>query len=248
MRLSDEQIRDRARRWAEAEDSLTMLGLLPLGPYRDLLTGVVIGEADMPERYPEGVSERKLGLFAVACCRRVWPHFRDDRCRQAVELAERYLEGLATSEEMRAVCAAVRPLATSYDDDGAACAAAHLADVPWGKLGAQEVAEAAAWAPHADTTFDQEVFDRDWRAQAELLREVFGNPFREVRFDPAWRTPESVGLAEEVYRRRWFEGLPALAESLEQAGCDNAEVLRHCRRQGGHVRGCWAVDLLLGKE
>jgi hypothetical protein len=243
MRLSEEQIRERAGRWEELDGSLDMIGLLPAGPLHVSLTGFV-SEAHMPERYPEGVSERKIGLFALACCRRIWPHFRDQRCRHAVEVAERYLEGQATREEMSAAYEAVRPLATCYDDDGPACAAAHLADVPWGKAGAQEVAEAAAWyAPSVATAFDEEML-----AQAALLREVFGNPFREIVFDPAWRTPQVKALAEHIYQSQEFARLPELAELLEHAGCRQARLLEHCGRPGGHVRGCWALDLVLDKQ
>jgi hypothetical protein len=242
MRLSDEQVRDRAGRWEALEGSLDLIGLLPAGPLRVPLTGFT-SEAEMPERYPEGVSERKIGLFAVACCRRIWPSFRDPRCRQAVEVAERYLEGKATPEEMKAAHEAVRPLATGYDDDGPACAATALTEAPWGIAGAQEVAEAAAWyAPDVDTAFGEEMC-----AQAALLREVFGNPYREVRFDAAWRSAEVKKLAEEVYQSQEFGRLPELAELLGRAGCDEPEVLGHCRRGGGHVRGCWVIDLVLDR-
>ncbi len=243
MRWSEEQIRDRARQWETADRSLTLIDLLPSGPRRSPLTGAIVGEAEWPEHYPNGVSERKIGLFAVACCRHIWPYFRDPRCHQAIEMAERYLEGRATRQDMRAALEAVRPLATGYDDDGPACAAAHLADVPWGKLGAQEVAEAAAWyAPSQDTAFQDEL-----QAQAKILREVFGNPFRVVHFDPAWQTAEVKRLAEDIYNSQEFERLSKLADILEQVGCQEAELLEHCRRRGCHVRGCWGLDCVRGK-
>jgi hypothetical protein len=83
--------------------------------------------------------------------------------------------------------------------------------------------------------------------QAELLRDVFGNPFRPVVFDPSWRTEAVVGLARGMYESRDFGPMPALADALEVAGCADAAVLMHCRGPGPHVRGCWVVDLVLGK-
>src|SRR5205085_12433942 len=81
--------------------------------------------------------------------------------------------------------------------------------------------------------------------QAALLRDIVGNPFRPVALDPAWRTAAVVGLAEAIYAGRAFDRLPILADALEDAGCDNPDVLAHCRGPGPHVRGCWVVDLIL---
>ncbi len=83
--------------------------------------------------------------------------------------------------------------------------------------------------------------------QANLLRDIFGNPFHPVALDPAWRTEAVVALARAVYDDRAFDRLPVLADALEDAGCADADVLAHCRGDGPHVRGCWVVDLILGK-
>lgn len=80
-----------------------------------------------------------------------------------------------------------------------------------------------------------------------ILHEVVGNPFHPVAFDPAWRTDAVVGLARTIYECRAFDWLPVLADALEDAGCADAAVLAHCRGPGPHVRGCWVVDLVLGK-
>jgi hypothetical protein len=84
--------------------------------------------------------------------------------------------------------------------------------------------------------------------QADLLRDIFGNPFRPVAFDADWRTPPAVGLARSMYETREFGAMPILADALEEAGCDNPDILTHCREPGQHVRGCWVVDLVLGKS
>jgi hypothetical protein len=80
------------------------------------------------------------------------------------------------------------------------------------------------------------------------LRDIFGNPFRPVVYDPEWRTPTVLALARQMYDSREFSAMPILADALQDAGCDHAEILDHCRGPGPHVRGCWVVDLILGKE
>jgi hypothetical protein len=107
---------------------------------------------------------------------------------------------------------------------------------PHSARGAQEPQERAA--------------KRERQAQAALLRDLFGPlPFREVRIDLAWLTPSVLSLARRAYDERDFSALPVLADALAAAGCDNEDLLRHCRERGfPHCRGCWAVDLLLGKE
>jgi hypothetical protein len=82
---------------------------------------------------------------------------------------------------------------------------------------------------------------------AHHIRDIFGNPFRPVTFLPEWRTDTAVSLARTMYESRDFSAMPILADALQDAGCDNADVLDHCRGPGPHVRGCWVVDLLLGK-
>ena len=83
---------------------------------------------------------------------------------------------------------------------------------------------------------------------AQYVRDIFGNPFRPTLFDPAWRTTDVLLLAGGIYAERAFDRMPILADSLQDAGCDRDDILSHCRGDGPHVRGCWVVDLLLGKE
>jgi hypothetical protein len=84
-----------------------------------------------------------------------------------------------------------------------------------------------------------------------LVREIIGNPFRHIGVSSVWLTwNESTisRMAQGIYDDRAFDLLPILADALEDAGCDNADILNHCRQPGEHARGCWVVDLLLGKE
>lgn len=134
------------------------------------------------------------------------------------------------------------------DDDslpyGAAFAAYNVA-LPVGWWGGAP----AFVAPHqivCEVTSNRE-FERE--AQCLLIRDIFGNPFRPV--DAAWlkrRQGKVPKIAQRIYDARAFADLPILADALEEAGCTNAELLAHCRHPGPHVRGCWAVDLILGKS
>ena len=82
-----------------------------------------------------------------------------------------------------------------------------------------------------------------------LLRDVFGNPFRPVAFDAAWLTSTVTALARGMYDSRDFGAMPILADALQDAGCTSDDILGHCRdAHATHVRGCWVVDLVLGKE
>jgi hypothetical protein len=84
-----------------------------------------------------------------------------------------------------------------------------------------------------------------------ILLDIFGNPFRPVAVEPHWLTWNNAtvpAIARHVYDDRAFHDLPLLADAVEDAGCANADLLEHCRGPGPHVRGCWAVDLLLGNS
>ena len=85
-------------------------------------------------------------------------------------------------------------------------------------------------------------------AQCALIRDIFGNPFRPVAFDPAWRTDTAVAIARQMYDAREFGAMPILADALQDAGCEDEQILNHCRDANSvHVRGCWVCDLVLGK-
>jgi hypothetical protein len=92
------------------------------------------------------------------------------------------------------------------------------------------------------------IYGRELRHLSCVVRDVFGNPFRSSSVDPAWLTADVIGLAEAIYKDRSFDRMPELADALEGSGCTDAEILGHCRGPAEHVRGCWVVDLLLGKS
>ncbi|HEX3148247.1 MAG TPA: hypothetical protein VHR66_09185 [Gemmataceae bacterium] len=112
------------------------------------------------------------------------------------------------------------------------------------------VTEAVIRSKHPDgyTELDKSIVEEEKLAQVLLVRDLFANPFRPVAFDPRWRTSDSVGVARGIYQHRAFDRMPILADALMDAGCDDTAILDHCRGLGPHVRGCWVVDLVLGKE
>jgi hypothetical protein len=136
-----------------------------------------------------------------------------------------------------AACYAVNALVVAEDD----ASLAQLLGVRWRFLHPRFVAEAGL--PVVGTRWYTELL-----AQCDLVRDLFGNPFRPVTSNPVWLTSTVTSLAAGIYHERAFDRLPVLADALEEAGCTNADILNHCRRPGEHVRGCWLVDLLLGKE
>jgi hypothetical protein len=81
-----------------------------------------------------------------------------------------------------------------------------------------------------------------------LLDDVLGNLTRPIPLQPTWRTSTTLALAESMYAARDFAAMLILADALEEAGCDHPNILAHCRGPGPHVRGCWVVDLVLGKS
>jgi hypothetical protein len=113
-----------------------------------------------------------------------------------------------------------------------------------GSTSAVRCAFAAASRPDWDAGYITEE-----RKQVILARDIFGNPFRPLTFDPDWRTSTAVAVAKQMYDSRDFSAMPILADALQDAGCENDDVLTHCRDANGvHVRGCWVVDLALGKS
>ena len=99
-----------------------------------------------------------------------------------------------------------------------------------------------------DTEKHMRLVEEEASRQVDLLRDIFGNPFRPVAFDPAWRTDTALILARQMYESRDFSLMPILADALQDADCESDDMLNHCRSDGPHVRGCWVVDLVLGKQ
>lgn len=198
------------------------------------------------------VSERKLRLFAVACCRRVEHLFSDLRSRAAIEAAEKVADKLVVAIDDLARCyrdasdAAARLPAPS--SEFAAARAAADAIRYYHPKGVGMLARAAIAAAAAGVTAAVGNQVRERVEQSSLLRDVLGNPSRPVTADPSWLTSTVTAIARGMYESRDFSAMPILADALQDAGCDNDDVLSHCRGTGPHVRGCWVIDLLTGRK
>jgi hypothetical protein len=176
----------------------------------------------------------------------------DERSRRAIEATEEYADGQISKDELSAAqgkagCA-LRTF-TPYSRSGAAAEAAKEVARPTDRT--TTLAEAVMLG--VGCALAAQVMGAGYTLirgsdEAFLLREVFGNPFRPIAFDPAWLTDAVKALAQMIYDERRFDELPILADALEEADCTSADILSHCRALGTHVRGCWVVDLLLGRE
>jgi hypothetical protein len=218
---------------------------------------------DMLLRPPPSITatDRKIRLFSCACCRRIWDKMRSEN-RQVVELAERYADGLASGAEL-----AIREKDCRLYQD------VNDPEILQEDRPPEYWCDVASWHSVTAQAVDgfYEVCDAtrrvardrsgEWEdvVQARLLRDLFGPlPFRPVTISPAiltWNDDLVVRLAQAAYDGRQMPAgtldngrLAVLADALEEAGCTSEDVLGHLRGPGPHVRGCWVVDLLLGRE
>jgi hypothetical protein len=185
-------------------------------------------------------SERKLRLFAVACCRSLWHVAGDDLTRETIDAAERFADGTITEEEaIEAASFMVQQLPVTFTD--------HLSD---------DQANLLFSAGRMCLSFDlidnvQAVLGNlKWRDKenAAVLRDVIGNPYRHLVVRRTWRTNTVKQLARAIYDDRAFENMPILGDALEEVGCADPAFLKHCRSTEPHVRGCWLIDKLLQKK
>jgi hypothetical protein len=207
-----------------------------------------------------GFGERPSRLFACACCRRLGPLLQDPRVVHALEVAERYVDGKAGPAELDTAQQAALKAQRAQRRKSLLLAYAAVADSTAKWLGGSyllvtpdHVAEAALTAsqPRIDPSKRRAAIAAERAPLAALLREIVGNPFRPVRLPKAWLTRNggaAVQLARAIYEERAFDRMPALGDVLEEAGCRDPEVLAHCRGPGEHARGCWVIDLILGKQ
>jgi hypothetical protein len=190
--------------------------------------------------------ERKLRLFAAAGFRRLGTLLPDPRQRRGIEALERLAEGALTLDACRGVAAGVRhAIPPDECSPGSPPPAEHRHYVALMLFREFRSSRIAAHAVHAADGLGDGAVER--REQARLLRDIFGNPFRPGAVHPAWLTPHVIGLARGIYEDRAFDRMPVLGDALEEAGCTDEEILAHCRSPTDHARGCWVVDLILGK-
>jgi hypothetical protein len=196
-------------------------------------------------------SDRKMRLWAVACCRKIWDQFTDPRLRKVIETAEFFADHRDIPR--------LRKIAQSTDESMKEAGTVDQYNLAYI---AQLLCEPDLWNspqyspgyPHwlslgedlANLNEDVRLETRQFHAI--LFHDLLGNPFRPIEFDSSWLTTNVRDLAKTIYNEKAFERMAILADALMDAGCNNDDVLNHCHGPGPHVRGCWVVDLILGKE
>jgi hypothetical protein len=194
------------------------------------------------------VGRRKLRLLACGCWRLTFAGaLIDQSCQELFDAAEASADGRVDKATLRTMRAATfaflrerrqaRPLMRSAE------VACFGAAVPSPVSAAQSVGMTSLSGMSSDVKV-RRVMQEDL---CGLVRDVFGNPYRPVAFLDEWRTSTAVGVATAIYEERAFDRLPILADALQDAGCEDAAVLDHCRGGGHHDRGCWVVDMVLKK-
>ena len=191
-------------------------------------------------------SERRLRLFASASFRRLKELLPDPRQHLGIDVLEQLAEGKTTWTECRAVIAGVRnamprndqiPMPIPFNDPY------FISLMLYREFCSRTIGIHASTATGGLVDGAREQYE-----QARLIRDIFGNPFRPVTLNPSWLTSTVVALTNGIYEERAYDRMPILADALQDAGCDNEDVLSHCRESGKHWRGCWCVDLILNKK
>jgi hypothetical protein len=213
--------------------------------------------------FQKEASPRKWRLFAVACCRRVWHLLTNDSGRRAVDLAERFADDEVSIEELRNawkdVIAAQRASHCNRNNIAlpSALSAARNATDPGPIVHSfldfadarRATSEREFVQPGPNRKRRQRLADRQEScAQSALIRDILGNPFLPASLAPSCVSRSVMDLAHVIYTEKSFHLLHRLGAELQIAGCNDPSILQHCRSPLPHVRGCWVVDLVLGKK
>ncbi|MGF1580179.1 MAG: hypothetical protein ACFCD0_12520 [Gemmataceae bacterium] len=227
---------------------------------------------DLLEFLLDVTSDRKLRLFACACCRELIHLVTEEHCLAALEAAEASAdENIDANELHEAWFAAHQHKPIFRDANWAACwvaapavvqavartslyVANYLAEIAAEEARNQARAAVCSGAPEDRTSqawndyhsFVEQATNQVREQQTHLLRDIVGNPYRPLQPDPAWRTQTVQSIARKIYSENRFEQVLILADALEEAGCQDETVLDHFRNGHKHVRGCHVVDAILG--
>jgi hypothetical protein len=197
---------------------------------------------------------RKLRLFGIACCRELEPWIDEPKLLEALVRAEQFadkeLSDSTIAKWRRKVNQLERERVKGRGNTWTPQMAVYR-NVSTVCLESQYTGYSDNWRV---LVYHGEIFGKDFvrrgpqRAHA-LLLDIFDNPFRPVSFSSSWRTDTALSLAIQMYDSRDFGAMPILADALQDAGCEDPAILAHCRDTNqAHVRGCWVVDLVLGKQ
>lgn len=207
--------------------------------------------------------DRKLRLFAVACCREYWDRLKNKH-KKAVEVAEKYADGLCSVEELReqhrkmesanstGLFFALEELTYNRRillSDCTRSIASDMTGLYWIR---NWITEEAAARHSEENERTEAAFVRARRKQSLIIKDIYRHPLAASETaDPQWlqwNDKTVLHLAESMYDTREFLYMPILADALEESGCVDQEILEHCRKPQEHWKGCWVVDLLLGKS
>lgn len=203
-------------------------------------------------------SDRKLRLFAVRCCQSACSLLQSRIYRDAIEVSEQFADGLASDDRLRKARSQVRESAERTFRRVRASPWSRAVQIHFARMMVvsvcarniaevlQAVDEVCVTANSSESYETKRKLER--QQQAALLRDVVQYPQSSVILDSTWLTSDVLALAEGIYQEKAFDRMPILADALQDAGCDNEDVLNHCRQPGEHVRGCWVVDLLTGRK
>jgi hypothetical protein len=211
------------------------------------------GAGEMLRHLRNRGSDRRRRLLVCALVRRAWGQLADGRGRRAVEVAELYADGGAKGAELSEAQRGAQAACWAMVDTDPHCRPARFALSA--AYGASQAGPSCRQVESAARQANVSGGGRERAAQAGLVRDLFGDPFRAVAVGPARLTPAVAGVAAAAYEERTLPSghldplrLSVLADALEEAGCSDPELLGHLRSAGPHVRGCWALDLILGKS
>jgi hypothetical protein len=199
------------------------------------------------------VTDRKARLFACACCRMIWHHI-DAQGRAAVELAEAFADGQVSDKQRAKAFAEMKAGPVSRDN--------HWQDTARQALEKRAskyeslVGQSTDWGLASDLApkgteigvFNDPYLEQAGALRANLVRELFTIPFSEIAIKKHWLTAAVLEEAKVIYEERAFNRMPMLAAALAKAGCTVQEIIGHCRSKGPHFRGCWVIDMILGKK
>ena len=202
------------------------------------------------------MTARKGRLLACACYReRGWDQGCEPPYRNAVAVAEKYADGLADNIALFASKPRLESARGGEPRFGPGARWPMPEDettivIYWRNLAARDLTSEQMGLVENGAVYaaGMEAGREPRREHARFVRCVFGNPFRPTTLEHSWLTSTVLTLASGIYAERAFDRLPILADALQDAGCENIDILSHCRSEGPHVRGCWVVDLLLDKN
>jgi hypothetical protein len=180
--------------------------------------------------------ERKMRLIAVACCEARFGSRRDEELADCLTLVTRLADDPTVEAERARMFLRRSPASGTLTN----------ALLNW--HGFQAGVETLRMLGVEDFPDSRSATREQCVAYSQIIRDISGNPFRPVAFAPDWQTSTVIAIALQMYDTRDFAAMPILADALQDAGCEEAAVLDHCRGPGSHVRGCWVVDHVLARS